>query len=421
MESLLVRVTPLTPRHTVNDVSELLLQQDYRRFLCLPVVDQGQPVGTVSRDELQTIFMKMYGRELHGRKPVVTVMNPKPLVVDIEQPLDRISQYIADNVRFPITEDFIITRENQYLGVGHVVDLLRSMQARLDHRNRELAKAYDRLKSSQTQLVQSEKMASLGQMVAGVAHEINTPLGYVKNNINLARDALSLMQTRLIAYESLLARLMSGEADEIELEAGLASIREMREEFESGFTREDVENLFDDTLYGVEQISEIVLNLRDFSRLDQAPVDNVNLNQCLDSALLIARNVLKHKAEIIKDYGNTPPVTCAPSQINQIFLNLLTNAAHAIDDKGRILVKTYSDERYVHAIVQDTGKGIPQENLKHIFDPFFTTKPIGQGTGLGLSIAYQIVRRHGGHIRVASQVGLGTKFCVSLPHRLKLN
>lgn len=421
MQSLLVNLTPLTPEHTINDVGEMLLLDNYKRFLSLPVVEAGKPIGCVSRDIMQSIYLKVFGREVHSRKPVTAIMNANPLVVEYKQPMERVSEYITSHVRFPITEDFIITNEGEYAGVGHVVDLLRITQQQLDHRNRDLATAYKRLQSSQTQLVQSEKMASLGQMVAGVAHEINTPLGYVKNNVTLARELFGQLHLQLKSYESLLDRLTSGEADEAELEASLMAINSLRESLSTGFAPEDVDNLFDDTLYGVDQISEIVLNLRDFSRLDQAPVDNVNLNQCMDSALLIARTVLKHKADIVKEYGDIPRVSCSPSQVNQVFLNLLTNAAQAIETHGRILVKSYHDEKYAHFIVQDNGKGIAKENLKKIFDPFFTTKPVGQGTGLGLSISYQIVRRHGGHIRVASQPGVGAKFCVSLPLKRAVN
>lgn len=415
LESLLVPLNPLTSEHTVNDVSEILLKQEFRRFLCLPVVEQGQPIGTISRDELQRIFMMMYGRELNGRKPISSVMNPSPLVVDVDQSMDQVGHYISANIRFPITEDFIITRNGEYAGVGHVVDLLGVMQRRLGRSNRELSAAYERLKSSQAQLVQSEKMASLGQMVAGVAHEINTPLGYVKNNVSLAREMLDQVNRRLAVYEDLMTRLISGEADESEIETSLALISDLRAELGVDISQEDMLGLFDDTLYGIEQVSEIVLNLRDFSRLDRAPMDNVDLHQCLESALLIAHNLIKHKAKVIRNYAAIPLVTGSPSQINQVLLNLLTNAAQAIEGEGRIAVKTYADQRFVHVEVQDSGKGIPAENLKRIFDPFFTTKPPGQGTGLGLSIAYQIVHQHKGHLRVASKPGLGTKFCLSLP------
>lgn len=421
IQHLLVDIDPLTTSHTVNDVGELLLRQGYRKFLCLPVVDDGKPIGTVSRDELQTVFMRLYGRELLGHKSVTSVMNPQPLVVDIQQPLDEVSSYITANIQVPITEDFIITRDGYYQGVGHVLDLLRLMQDRIGRRNEELAQAYQRVKESQTQLVQSEKMASLGQMVAGVAHEINTPLGYVTNNVNLARDMLTQLHAQVAAYDELIDLLTSGRMNESALEQGLANIGEMRENFNASFAPDDLSHLFEDTLYGVGQISEIVLNLRDFSRLDQAPVDNVDLNKCMDSALLIARNVLKHKADVVKDYGELPTVSCSPSQINQVFLNLLTNAAQAIEGRGRILLKSWVDTQYVHVTVQDTGKGITEADLKKIFDPFFTTKPQGEGTGLGLSIAYQIVRKHGGHLRVASKVGVGTRFGVSLPLRNVLN
>ncbi|MEZ5615733.1 MAG: ATP-binding protein, partial [Rhodocyclaceae bacterium] len=283
------------------------------------------------------------------------------------------------------------------------------------------ANAYSQLKASQAKLVQSEKMASLGQMVAGVAHEINTPLGYVKNNFSIARELLDQMRLQLDAYDELMARLLSGETDEAAVTSSLGAISELKAAFEAAFPSDDVKNLFDDTLHGVEQISEIVANLRDFSRLDQSPIDNVSLNQCLDSALLIARNVIKNKAEVLKVYGEIPKVSCSPSQINQVFLNLLTNAAQAIEDRGRILVKTSADDHYVHAEVQDNGRGIPEELLKKVFDPFFTTKPIGQGTGLGLYISYQIVQKHGGLLRVASKPGVGTRFCVSLPRPRALN
>lgn len=415
MEALLVSVSPLNTGHTVNDVGDLLLQRDFRRFLCLPVVEDGRPLGTVSRDELQTIFMARFGRELHGRKSVTAVMNRKPLVVDLGQSVDEAAQYISDNLHFPITEDFIITRDGRYAGLGHVVDLLRIMQQRLGKRNQELASAYQKLKASEAQLVQSEKMASLGQMVAGVAHEINTPLGYVKNNVNLAREVMDQVRLQLNAYESLLNQLRSGEADETTVDSALADIRDLKDNFDACFSQDDVQQLFEDTLYGVNQISEIVVNLKDFSRLDKAAVDSVNLNQCLDSALLIARNVLKNKAEVIKEYSELPPVRCTPSQINQVFLNLFTNAAQAMEGYGHILVKTLAKDGFVHVIVEDNGKGIPETHLRRIFEPFFTTKPVGEGTGLGLSIAYQIVHNHGGRIRVASKVGVGTRFAVSLP------
>jgi len=237
----------------------------------------------------------------------------------------------------------------------------------------------------------------------------------------LARNVYDRLQGMVQAYDGLLSLFESEAEDEAAIHSQLEQIRLLKQEFDAVFAPEDVAGLFDDTLYGVEQISEIVVNLKNFSRLDQAPVENVDINACLDSALVIAKNVLKHKAEVVKDYGQLPRVSCSPSQINQVFLNLLTNGAQAIEGQGKIILKTVADEAYVHAYIQDNGRGIPEDHLKKIFDPFFTTKPIGEGTGLGLSIAFKIIQDHKGLIRVGSKVGVGTKFCVSLPIQRKTN
>ena len=315
---------------------------------------------------------------------------------------------------------YIFVRDGKYCGAGHVLDLLRAMEERVIRRNDELASAYYQLKSSQSLLVQSEKMASIGQMVAGVAHEINTPLGYVKNNVEMVREAFGQAKLCLDSYDEFISLLSSGQMNEEGLTRALSDIAEERESFNSTFTTDDIDTLLTDTIHGVNQISEIVVNLRDFSRFDNAPVDQVNINQCIDSALLIANNVIKHKAIIKKQYDELPLISCAPAQINQVFLNLLTNAAQAIEEFGQIIIRTTVDEQYVHTDIQDNGKGIESEHISKIFDPFFTIKTVGQGTGLGLSITYQIIKNHQGLIKVASKIGIGTRFRVSLPrHRVE--
>lgn len=178
---------------------------------------------------------------------------------------------------------------------------------------------------------------------------------------------------------------------------------------------EDLQQLYGDTLYGLEQIAELVVGLKDFARVDRALSEEIDLNDCIRSALLIARNHLKDKVEVIQQLGELPRIACAPSQINQVLLNLLTNAAQAIDVAGRIQIRSWADEQGIHISLQDNGRGMPAQVMAKIFDPFFTTKPVGQGTGLGLSISYRIVRDHGGQIRVASEPGRGTRFLVSLP------
>jgi signal transduction histidine kinase len=347
---------------------------------------------------------------------VEQVMNAKPLLVAIDQSLEAAAQHVAANISAPITEDFIVTDNGRYLGVGIVLDLLRAMEQRVAAAATSLSEAYDQLKSSQAQLVQSEKMASLGQMVAGVAHEINTPLGYVRNNVEMAQGVFGQLRSVLSDHEHLLDLMAAEEPDENAIHQQLLKAGAASAELREANTLDDTEALFKDTLFGADQIKELVVNLRNFSRLDQARVAEVNLNDSLEQTLVIARNVLKDRVEIIRRFAEIPPVSCSPSQINQVFLNLISNAAQAIEHgEGRLLLRTESDGEQVHVSIQDNGKGIAQEHLEKIFDPFFTTKPIGQGTGLGLSISYQIVQSHGGSIRVASIVGKGSRFVVSLP------
>jgi signal transduction histidine kinase len=299
---------------------------------------------------------------------------------------------------------------------GQLEEANVSLEERVKVRTQDLAKAYKRLKSSQAQLVQSEKMASLGQMVAGVAHEINTPLGYVKSNVQTGQSIFIDLADMLTEYHALLKVLLGEEAlDEAQLEQRIHALGERAIELEEDETLSETNDLFKDTLYGVAQISELVLNLKNFSRLDQAQTDEIDIHQCLDSALNIGKNILKYKVDVEKVYSEIPFISCSPSQLNQVFLNLLSNAAQSIEEHGTIYIKTSHDNHWVHISIQDTGKGMPKLVMRKIFDPFYTTKPIGEGTGLGLSISYQIVQQHGGRIRVASTEGKGTRFIVSLP------
>lgn len=412
---LSIAVEPLTPDITIQDVGDMFLEATYDRFLSLPVVRDGQPVGVISRYKVQRVLMGRYGRELQGAKSIERFMNLSPLLVAVDKPVEEASRHITRNIAFPITEDFIITDGGNYHGVGFVINLLRGLEDRLITKNQSLAQSFTQLQASQSQLVQSEKMAALGQMVAGVAHEINTPLGYVQNNVEMAHAAYDQLAVLNEEYEQLMTMLQSPEVDEMAMQAQFAKIQYLRAEFAQAVPREDMQGLFSDTLYGLGQIAEIVSNLKNFSRLDQAVVSNVDINQCVESTLVIANNLIKHKVEVIRDLGVLPKVSCAPSQINQVLLNLVTNAVHAIEGRGRIMISTLSDGQYVHIIIKDSGKGISEQNLGKIFDPFFTTKPVGEGTGLGLSITFKIIRDHQGYIRVKSQVGKGTAFCVSLP------
>lgn len=416
--ALLINVEPLSPQTPVSAVGELFLRQEYARMLSLPVVDGGRVVGSISRSQLINIFLRPFGREIYGPRKVASVMNAQPLTVSIEQPLEAAAQYVADHIPAPLTEDFVIVGgDNGYLGMGVVLDLLREMERRVALSNQKLSETNAQLKSSQAQLVQSEKMASLGQMVAGIAHEINTPLGYVRNNVEMMQGLLDEAAGSLREHHTLLQLITADAPDDTAVRGQIERLLAAPATTDPNTgVLADAATLIKDTLFGADQIKELVLNLRNFTRLDLARVADVDLNECLDQTLVIARNVLKHKVEIIKRYGVLPKVRCSPSQINQVLLNLINNAVQAIEhDRGRLLLQTEVDQERVLIKIQDNGKGISQENLKKIFDPFFTTKPIGQGTGLGLSICYQIIQAHGGKIQAISEVGRGTRFTVTLP------
>lgn len=291
-----------------------------------------------------------------------------------------------------------------------------SLERRVRDRTRELSEALDHLKESEAQLIQSEKMSSLGQMVAGVAHEINTPLAYVKNSLGTVSDRLGDLSGALDHCEKLLALLQAGQhVDRDELSRQFARTSSAIAQLRQRRATEELASLVKDGLYGTGQVAEIVGNLKDFSRLDRSKVTSFNLNEGLNSTLSLAKHMLK-SVTVDKRFGDIPPVVCSPSQVNQVFLNLVTNAVQAMEDgRGTITLTTRSEGEGVAVDVTDTGKGITQDVLPKIFDPFFSTKEVGKGTGLGLSVSYKIVQQHGGRFDVESTPGVGTRFTVWFP------
>ena len=291
-----------------------------------------------------------------------------------------------------------------------------SLEKRVVERTAAFADAMKRLKESEAQLVQTEKMSSLGQMVAGVAHEINTPLAYVKNSVSHARDRVPELRDVMQQSERLVSLLQTDEVDSKDLQECFASLTSRLLQMRQEQVLTDLETLTKDGLHGIEQISELVANLKNFSRIDRSKVASFNVNEGLIATLIIAKTQLRN-VSIAKRLGEISSITCSPSQVNQVFLNLVTNAAQALDkpDKHITITSRPEGKDAIAVEVADNGKGIPADVLPHIFDPFFTTKEIGKGTGLGLSIAYKIVSQHGGRIDVKSTVGSGTTFTVVLP------
>ena len=262
------------------------------------------------------------------------------------------------------------------------------------------------LKSTQSQMLQREKMASIGQLAAGVAHEINNPIGFVSSNLR----SLDKYLKKLTGYLGTLESTFKGKNPE-----SWQEIKSERKKLKIDFLLEDCNDLIAESLDGSDRVRKIVQNLKTFSRVDQAEEQLTDLNECLESTIAIVWNEIKYKSKLEKNLNELPDLYCNPQELSQVFTNIIVNAAQAIEKDGFIQIRSWHDEDSIFVAIQDSGKGIPKENLEKIFDPFFTTKAVGEGTGLGMSISYEIVKKHGGDINIDSEVGHGTTFTISLP------
>ena len=261
----------------------------------------------------------------------------------------------------------------------------------------------------QSFVYQQEKLASIGQLAAGIAHEINNPVGFISSNLHTLKKYAAKLNEFTAAQTKALA---SATRDDETLP--------LRKELKIDTILNDLNSLVDESLEGATRITEIVRNLKNFSRVDEAKFQEADINQCLENTIKVLWNELKYKTELIKEYGELPLIKCYPQQLNQVFLNLLLNAAQAIAKTGKIRIKTWTEAQKICISISDTGAGIAPENLTRLFEPFFTTKEVGHGTGLGLSIADDIIRKHNGKISVVSELGKGTCFTIKIP-RLPVN
>ncbi|MDV3352896.1 ATP-binding protein [Leptothoe sp. LEGE 181152] len=336
------------------------------------------------------------------------------------QDITLIAQQVAGESRFDLrapasTQDdisILALSVNQLIEwVGHYTYELevaaQTLESRVQQRTTKLSNTLKELKATQTQLIQTEKMSSLGQMIAGIAHEINNPISFVQGNIEPLKeyfeDLLELIKTYQTEYP----------------EPSLAILQKL-EEIDFDFLLEDLDKLLGSMNVGTERVHEIVQSLRNFSRLDEATVKDVNIHEGIDSTLLILNHRIKHEVTVVKKYGELPLVRCYPAQLNQVFTNVIVNALDAMfeancDRKKLKIITRRVDNKHVQIIICDRGPGIPREIRRKIFDPFFTTKPVGKGTGLGLGICFRIIQQHHGKIRVRSKVGKGTEFLITLP------
>jgi len=284
---------------------------------------------------------------------------------------------------------------------------LEMIKEELESKNEELENAHAELKDLHAKILQSEKMAAIGQLAAGVAHEINNPMGFISSNLG----TLNKYADRLTEFIGVQTEVIGA----LEPNEATAGLEQKKKELKLDYIIKDIKDLINESSDGAGRVKKIVQDLRSFSRVDEEEYKDADINECIETTINIVWNELKYKCTVKKEYGDIPLTKCYPGQLNQVFINLLVNAAQSIEKKGEITIKTWQVDGSINVSILDTGCGIPEENLGKLFGPFFTTKDVGKGTGLGLSITYDIIKKHGGKIKVESQVGKGTTFVINIP------
>lgn len=339
-----------------------------------------------------------------------TPRSPVVIVLSADNDPDTISRSFqlgaADYLTTPFNREELLARVKTHLALHNREQYL---EERVQKRTAALMETNQRLKETTQQLIQAEKMASLGQLAAGVAHEINNPVGYINSNL----DTLKFYVRDLLELIGHYQNLNKSPDSSVLREA----VQEARQRLDLDFLEEDIQHLIRESLQGVRHVKQIVSDLKGFSHPEEKEWHSANVNELIDSTLNIVNNELKYKTEIVKHYQELPLVQCIAPQIKQVLLNLFVNAGQAIDDKGCITIETglLPSENTVFVNIRDNGHGIDEESLQKIFDPFFTTKAVGQGTGLGLSVSYGIIQSHLGSITVTSEKGQGSCFTIKLP------
>lgn len=394
-----------------TSLARLLEDQGLNVLPCNGGADALEQLGRVAADAvLSDIKMPgMNGLELlnHIRAQIPEL--PVLLMTgyaDLEMAVTAIQNGVFDFILKPYNPVQLFHSLHKAIDFKRLRQLEANYQAELETRIR---KAREELQATHNRLLQGEKLASIGQLAAGVAHEINNPAGFITSNLG----TLNRYVERLLTYLELQETMLGAPCGE----AALIDLAEQRRALRIDHIRSDIKSLLAESLDGADRIKTLVQSLKNFARVDTENFEFADINAGLESTINICWNEIKYVATLEKDYGVLPPAQVYPQQLNQVFMNLLVNAAHAIAAEGKITVRTWFQNPFIYVSIADTGSGIPETIQNRIYDPFFTTKEAGKGTGLGLSIAYDIVRKHQGEIEFATAPDAGTTFTVKLPLR----
>jgi two-component system, NtrC family, sensor kinase len=404
------RILVVDDEESVRSVFAVCLSE---RYPCETAASTDEALARMDSESFALVIsdVMMPGRSGIELLREITVRHPDTIVVMVSA-IDR-TQRVLDAVRLgaydylikPCDLDVLTLTVERALDRRALLRAARHYKLDLEQRNEELRRSRDELERLQAQIIQNEKMASLGQLAAGVAHELNNPAGFLHGNMELLAECTHGLERVLAFYEELPLS-----------EETAARVAAIKGEVDYQNTLADLHSIIDDCREGAVRIRDVVQNLKTFSRLDEAEFKKVDIHEGIESTLrLLSRFYSAANVALMRDYSELPLVDCYAGQLNQVWLNLLANAAHAVKDGGEVRVMTRRADETVTVTVSDTGCGIAPENLPRIFDPFFTTKPVGEGTGLGLSLTYSIVERHRGMIEVASNPGEGATFTITIP------